>query len=272
MDNEQGVVNNGETQGGSPTPSGDQGVQQQPPAGSAPTAQGAAPDQQGQPQGGDGRMVPSYRLREVTERNRQLEQYAVGLQKRLEALEARQGTAQEKPQDDRETQLIREQFSKMFPNLAKLNELNVDQLSQVLNTAPQQQQQWEQYWQNIGQNTLRGLQSKITEVYGEKVDPVTRGVFESAFISYVERDPDARERYLSQDPSLVEDFWKRATAAVIDPVRKSAAAQVAQRVQRVERLPSAQRSNTAIPGQKPPKPKTEDEMHDAAWNAMQSQL
>ena len=215
-------------------------------------------------------MVPSYRLREVTERYRTLEGYAVQLQQRLEALEKRSGTQQEKPQDDAETRAIRDQFAKMFPNLARLNDIDLERLNAVLDTQPQQQQQWEQYWTNVGQNALRTLQSKVSEVYGDKVDAMTRSVFESAFISWVERDPEARERYLSQDPSLVEDYWKRMAAHVLDPVRKNAAAQVAQRVGRVERLPTAARSNTALPAQKPPKPKTEDELHAAAWDALNS--
>jgi hypothetical protein len=211
-------------------------------------------------------MVPSYRLREVTERYRQLEQYALQLQERLQA--GQQAPQQPAPQEDRETALIREQFRKVFPNLAQLDELNPQQLRGLLDVAPQQQQQWEQYWSNVGQNTLRSLGAKISEAYGEKTDPVTRGIFESAFISWVERDPEARDRYLSQDPSLVDDFWKKATAAVLDPVRKNAAAQVAQRVERVQRLPGVPRSTTAVGAPRPPKPKTEDDLHDAAWNAM----
>lgn len=271
MENDGQQLNAGDIQGASPAPAGDQGVQQQP-DGAAPKAQGAAPDPAGQPQGGgDGQMVPSYRLRQVTERYRQLEQHTLGLQQRLEALEKGGGRqAQPAPQEDRETAAIREQFSKMFPTLAKLNDFDIAKLEEILQTQPAQQQQWEQYWTNVGQNSLRNLQAKITEVYGEKTDPTTRGVFEAAFISWVERDPEARERYLSQDPSLIDDFWKRTTAAVLDPVRKNAAAQIAQRVGRVERLPSAAKSNTALPGAKPQKPKTEEELHDAAWDAMAS--
>lgn len=268
MEND-GQLNAGEITGGSPTATADQSGQPQQTTQPGATDQGAAQGQQGQPPA-DGPMVPSYRLREVTERNRQLEAFAGQLQARLEALEKRSGTPQERPQDDAETRAIRDQFAKMFPNLAKLNDFDPEQLSGLLQQAPQQQQQWEQYWTNVGQNTLRTLQSKITEIYGDKTDPVTRSVFESAFISWVERDPQARERYLSQDPSLVEDFWKRTNAAVLDPVRKSAAAQVSQRVDRIGRLPSAAKSNTALPAQKPPKPKTEEDLHDAAWNALSS--
>lgn len=211
-------------------------------------------------------MVPSYRLREATERYRALEQYAKQLQERVERFSAPQPRQQ--PQDDPQTAAIRDQFKKLFPNLSQFEELDPSQLKELLASAPQQKQQWEQHWSNIGQNTLRTLHSKVTEVYGEKVDPVTRGVFESAFISWVERDPQARERYFGQDPQLVEDFWKRTTAAVLDPVRRSASAQVAQRVDRAQRLPSVPRSTNAIGTPRPPKPKNEDEMHDAAWNAL----
>lgn len=268
MDNDgQGTQPTGEITGGAPaTPDGQGQPQGTQPAATAP---GGTPDPNAQPQGGEGQMVPSYRLRQVTERYRMLEQHAQGLQQRLEALErgSRQAPA---PQEDRETAQIREQFSKMFPTLAKLNDFDVAKLEEILQSQPAQQQQWEQYWTNVGQNSLRSLQAKITEVYGEKTDPTTRGVFEAAFISWVERDPEAKERYLSQDPSLIDDFWKRTTAAVLDPVRKNAAAQIAQRVDRVNRLPSAAKSNTALPGAKPAKPKTEEELHDAAWDAMAS--
>lgn len=211
-------------------------------------------------------MVPSYRLRQSTERYRALEAYAMQLREQLEQRNA--PPAAPPQQDDPQTAAIREQFKKLFPNLARFEEMNPDQLRSVLESQPQQQQQWEQYWTNVGQNSLRTLQTKITEVYGEKLDPVARGVFESAFISWVERDPQARERYLSQDPQLVEDFWKRTTAAVLDPVRRSASAQVAQRVDRAQRLPSVPRSTNAIGAPRPPKPKTEEDLHDAAWNAL----
>lgn len=262
MDNFDPNVN-GDTESGSPTTPDPAAPPQQPTA-PDPTAQGAASGSAPAPQ--EGQMVPSYRLREATERYRQLEAYARQLQERVESFgKAPQAPA---PQDDPQTAAIREQFKKLFPNLARFEEVNPDQLRQLLDTAPQQQQQWEQYWTNVGQNSLRTLQTKITEVYGDKLDPVARGVFESAFISWVERDPQARERYLSQDPQLVEDFWKRTTAAVLDPVRRSASAQVAQRVDRASRLPSVPRSTNAMGTPRPPKPKTEEDLHDAAWNAL----
>lgn len=251
----------GETPAGSP-PAADQGAPQQPPPQTAATEQGAVPDQQ------QGQMVPSYRLREVTERYRQLEQAALQMQQRLQALErSRPAGAPE----DQETRAIREQFRKIFPNLAALDEFDPDQLKGIMQQAPAQQQQWEQYWHNVGTNALRSLQSKVSEVYGDKTDPVTRSIFENAFISWVERDPEAQQRYLSQDPTLVDDYWKKATAAVLDPIRKNAAAQVAARADRIGRLPSVPRSTTAIGAPKPPKPKTEDDLHDAAWNAVTSQ-
>jgi len=259
----EGLNDNGETQSGSPT-TPDPAAQPQQVTAPDPTAQGAAPGSEPAPQ--EGQMVPSYRLRQATERYRQLEAYAMQLREQLEQRAAPQAAPQQ--QDDPQTAAIREQFKKLFPNLARFEEMNPDQLRGLLEAAPQHQQQWEQYWTNVGQNSLRTLQSKITEVYGEKVDPVTRGVFESAFIAFVERDPEARQRYLSQDPQLVEDFWKKTTAAVLDPVRRNASAQVAQRVDRAQRLPSVPRSTNAIGTPRPPKPKTEEDMHEAAWNAM----
>ncbi len=211
-------------------------------------------------------MVPSYRLREVTERYRQLEEYARQLKDRVDRASAQ--PPQQQPQEDPQTAAIRDQFKKLFPKLAAFEDLDPAQIKSLLEAAPQEKQQWERHWSNIGQNTLRTLHSKMTEVYGDKMDPLTRGVFESAFISWVERDPEARERYFSQDPQLVEDFWKRTTAAVLDPVRRSASAQVAQRVDRAQRLPTIPRSTNAIGTPRPPKPKTEEDLHDAAWNAL----
>jgi hypothetical protein len=254
-----GFEQTGDTSAGSP-PAAETGAPQQQPTAPAAIEQGAAPDPQQQ-----GQMVPSYRLREVTERYRQLEQAALAMQQRLQAVEA-QSRATGQPVDQ-ETRAIRDQFRKIFPNLAALDEFDPDQLRGLLQQAPAQQQQWEQYWHNVGTNALRSLQAKVSEVYGEKIDPVTRSIFENAFISWVERDPEAQQRYLSQDPSLVDDYWKKATAAVLDPIRKNAAAQVAQRAERIGRLPSVPRSTTAIGQPKPPKPKTEDDLHDAAWNA-----
>jgi len=220
--------------------------------------------------------VPSFRLRQETERRQAVERAYEQAAQTIQALNARIASMQGQPQGQPQTQpgtdpnvRIREQFARVFPELAALAERAKD-IEGLLQQAPSMSAQTEHYWTQVGSDFLRSLDGQITSVYGDKISPAARGFFQTAFINWVESDAQVQRRYLQRDPNLVTDFWTTMRSHVLDPVRRSAAVTLEQRGKQMARLPQSG-PTTPPPTRGPAKPKTEDELHDAAFAALFAQ-
>jgi hypothetical protein len=235
-------------------------------------ASDAAPSPAGQvPKG----FIPQYRLREVTERNRQLAA-------RVDYFERQQQMAQQQPAprpaapagpDDPESEVIRQQFFKLFPwakNFQAALDANpdlIDRLQDTVKVVPQFQSQMDQQWQAAGASALRMLSAKGGELYGGDMNPSVQRAHELAFIDRIERDPELRQRYLQGDhDALVREYWQEMTTHMYDPIRRRAAVTNQQRAVRVARVPSSGPASQAL-GKGAPKPKTEEDVHEAAAQA-----
>lgn len=155
------------------------------------------------------------------------------------------------------------------PFLGRLLKQNPDQFFKVLEQGPQMEAQTEHYWTNVGGGYLRSLQAQASKIFGPELDPFARRAIETGFIDWIENDPEAKRRYLATDPTLVEDYWKQYESRVLDPVRRKATVPAVERGERIRRLPSSGPSTQALGKGPPAKPKTEEELHDAAWNALE---
>ncbi len=174
------------------------------------------------------------------------------------------------PPPDAEADAIRQQFFKLFPAAEKLFGLPVDRVAELLDQAPHLNAQAEHYWSTFGAHMLRSLDERVRQAYGGAPDAKARRWIEVGFIDWVENDPTARQRYLAQDPSLVSDYWTFIDGTVLAPARRSALATEQQRATKRAALPSAGPRTQPV-GTPPPTPKDEDELHAAAWAALQAQ-
>lgn len=217
-------------------------------------------------------MVPSSVLRERTDQHRQAMAEARRVlaeqNRRIQELEGR--LRPPAPEPDAETRAITEQFYKLFPWAEKLSKLPIDQLEQVLQAVPNLQGGQEAYWNGVGASMMRSLSAKLTDIYGKDLHPSVAQQYQQGFISWCENDPENRRRYMAADPTLVDDYWSLVDTNILGPVRRKATAPVERRMEAVSRLPRVGPSTNVPPGQRPPKPKNEDELHDQAWQAIQA--
>lgn len=174
-------------------------------------------------------------------------------------------------QPDERSEAIKQEFFKLFPQAQQLFELPLEQVQKLLQVAPQLQAQGEHYWGAVGNGQLRQITESMTKLYGGPPEGKALRWAQTAFIDWVENDPAANQRYIAQDPSLASDFMKAFEASFLDPIRRKAVVVEEQRGTRRAALPRPG-PRTAAMGQGPPaKPKTEDELHDAAFAALNAQ-
>lgn len=245
-------------------------------AGGAPPQQQADPSgqpQQARPQspapqqqGGDGAQVPSHRLREITQENREL-------RRQLQALSQQrsqpQAPARQEPQLSNEDREVQEAFFRIFPQFRKLATLDPEALERVVTQiAPQSEALASHYWQSHGRRALREIETHVRELYGESLDPAALRIYHTGFMAWLEENPDLQDRYAQGDPELVPEYWKHVDKALLDPVRTKAQTAARQQADRVNALPRFGGGRSSVLGQgKPQRRLTEDELHDAAFDA-----
>ena len=234
-----------------------------PPA--TPPAAVASPTSGAPPQDG---WVPSYRIREAREaavRQAQQEFAQREATIRAEADRYRQqlhSLVGATPQADPETEAIRQQFGKVFPEYAKSQEL--------VTTLQERLEQLEylagHYWDSHGYNSTEKLFTLAEQHFGAPLTEEGKRVLHTAFVGHVQSNPELGQRYAS-DPRLVEEFVKWFASSLIDPIRRTAGAAVA------GRAPQALPQDT--PGGAPratpaPQFKDLDERAAAAWTTFNS--
>lgn len=179
--------------------------------------------------------VPPHRLREATEQHRQAQaqwqaqdaQYKAQLTQLQRQRDALAGIA---PPEDPEDVALRQQFAQKFPKLARLEEAGIEpeQINAFLQRAGQIEAQQQHYWNSYATQTMDKLFDRASQSLGGPLNEQAKDVLHNAFSSYVQRSPELMQRYAS-DPSLIEEFWTAFSSAFIEPTRRAAATNVANR-------------------------------------------
>lgn len=210
--------------------------------------------------------VPSYRLREAREAasreaSQQYAQREAEYQNQLKQVQSQLHAlvGVQQPQNP-ELDAVRQQFAKLYPNLAKLEERANDVFG-VVDRAGDLESQTQHYWQSYGRQTMDRLFEHATSSMGAPLTEEGKRVLHSSFVGFVQSSPELTERY-ANDPTIVDDFLKMFTSSFVDPARRAAAATVQGRV--VPSLPQDTPGGAVRPSQAP-QPKDLDERAQGAW-------
>lgn len=216
--------------------------------------------------------VPSYRLREASERatreaaakyEAQMGQVRAELDRYRSQIQALTGVTQ--PQHT-EADAIKQQFFGLFPWAKKLEERFGD-VEGLMDRANDMDAQQQHYWTSYGRQNMDKLYSLASESLGAPLTDEGKRQLHASFVGFLQSSPEMESRYAS-DPSIVEDFWKQFTASFVEPARRASNAAVAARAGNGRFLPQDSPSGTpqATP---PPKLNGLDERAQAAWAEFQ---
>lgn len=252
---------------GSPTDNGGGNPTTDPnaPAGAAPGGDGNQPpsDREG--------WIPRDRFDEVNGRYSTLREENARLQAQIQEREnlARTmlGQSPQQPEDPFTTR-VREQLLQVFPQLRMLVDL-APQLQRLPDVLPQAEAQQEAFYAQLGQQHMASLTGAAAKLYGvEKLSDGQKRFLSDNFVSWLGQDAARQKRYMTGDTSIGTDFLTEFQAAMLDPIRRSALSQQQQRAGLVSRLPSRGPATAPIPGSRPPQITTEEDRHEAAFNAL----
>ena len=241
-----------------------------------PTTQGAAfqPTTQAAgttPQGGTedrSSWVPPYRIRETREaaiREAQTEwaqreaQYQARMQQIQNQLHALVGV---QPPANPEQDAVRQQFNQLYPGLARLEE-HAAELLAIRERAGDLESQNDHYWQSYGRQNIDRLFKAAEATLGGPLTDEAKRALHSAFTGFVSNSPELTARY-TNDPSLVDEYWRTFSSNFIDPVRRGASAMVAGRAAQVPGLPQDTPGGAPRTGPAP-QPKSLDERTAMGW-------
>ena len=179
--------------------------------------------------------VPSYRIREVREQalreaREQTSQAEQRYQAQLEQMQARiAALAGISPQQtDPQVDAVRQQFSKLYPGLAKIEQRAAD-IEKILERTNDLESQTAHYWQSYGRQQVDTLVNLAQESLGVPLNEDGRRILINSFVGFVQSSPEMQARY-EQDPTLAQDFWRSYQSNFIDPVRRASNVNVAGRV------------------------------------------
>lgn len=232
--------------------------------GTAPAPSGTQAPATGAPEG----WVPSYRIRETREsvlrearaffeqKEREYAQREAEYQKKIQAL------AGFGPQPDPEVEGVRDQFGRLYPNLAKI-ESQADRIFQLLERAGDMETQTSHYWSSYGQNAVGQLFEAAESDLGVPLSDEAKRTLHANFVGYVQSSPELTNMYAS-NPNFAREYWKAFSSSFIDPVRRVSAASATHR----SSVPLPQDTPSAAPrvGQ-PEKPSSLEDRVNRSWTA-----
>lgn len=238
----------------SPTPSPTPTPGSPAPAG-APSGDPAAPPAE---------TVPKARFFEVNRQNQEL-------RRRIQALEQQHAPKPAAEPVNPEDDAIRKQLFKLVPSLEKFGSLTPDQVQKLLDSVPFVEQHTQQYWNTVAGGAVRQLTAVFAKTYGAQPSERQVETMRQMLHAHISRDEAAQARYMAQDPTLVDEFWKEYEESFITPIRRTTLAAEEQRAARRANLPAAPTRTHAFGKGAPPKQNmTQDERGDAAWEAIQA--
>lgn len=234
------------------TPSATAGVQGQPtqqPSDASRT--GAAPT--GQPRQEDrSNWLPPHRLREETEKRRELEQrltaFETQIAERDRKIAALAGVNPQDP-DEQKAEQVRNAFFQMFPNMKRLADLTDEQieaLARVPDFVEQSSRQEMEGWSRHGDSQLSIVSEKIAQAYGMETldadqqqdlrDSLARWLRTKASREIESGDyspqnpPPTIRRYERGDAKLLDEFVTDHTKRWVEPARRTVTAQTTNRI------------------------------------------
>ena len=233
---------------------------------SAPTTGAPAEDRNG--------WVPPYRIRETREAvarewQTQLSQREAAHKQELDQIRSQlHALVGVQPSNvNPEVSAVRQQFAQLYPQLAKLEERGAD-LETLIERAGDLEAQTNHYWQSYGQQVTNRLFDVAAQSLGSQLSDEGKRQLHAQFVGYVSQSPEMQSRY-TNDPTIVEDFWKQFTSNFIDPVRRASTAGIANRAAGVANLPQDTPSGQ-VRGTPAPKLNGLDERVAAGWAQYQA--
>lgn len=163
-----------------------------------------------------------------------------------------------------EIKAVRDQFSQLYPGLAKMEE-KADLIERLTEQSANMEAQQAHYWQTHGQRTMDRVFEKAGEALGSNLNDGAKRYLYNSFVGFVQSSPEMEQRYTS-DPSIVDEFINLITSNLIDPARRSASATVAGRANAA--LPQDTPSGSVRVGSPAPQFKNLDERAAAGWAIM----
>lgn len=254
----------------------------QPPAAATPPAPtGGAP---ASPEGGE--VIPKHRLDEtIAERDRARAEGAAK-DRQIAELTARLqagGTppaappAPAAPTISPEDQRVRERLLQVFPELKAVLEAQdllarKDDLLGVVGDAGRWRQNEQAITDQFVQTSVDTVFDKVAAFTlgegksGKDLNPLVQQSVVAAFSRFVASDQVRAARYERHDLTLVDEFWTAYKAAVYDPVRRDANAQLLERAGNPPAVPQGGSTTPPVPpAPKPADNNDEDAVHANAW-------
>ena len=232
--------------------------------GTAPVQSGTQAPATGAPDG----WVPSYRLRET--RDAVMREARGFFEQKQREFEEKERQYQEKiaalagfgPKPDPEVEGVRDQFGRLYPNLAKI-ESQADRIFQLLDKAGDLESQNSHYWTSYGQNAVGQLFEAAEQDLGQPLTDEGKRALHSSFVGYIQSSPELVNMYAS-NPNFAREYWKAFSSSFIDPVRRVSAATAQGRAT----VPVAQDTPAAPPRVGvPEKPANLDDRISKSWTA-----
>lgn len=255
----------------------------QPPA-TPPAPTGGAP---ASPEGGE--VIPKHRLDETIADRDRYRTLVETQARQIEALLQRLGTPATPPAADPnappaapeltpQDRQIRERLLSVIPELSRLPEVlellsKKDDLLGVVGDAGR----WRENEQAI---TDQFVQTSVDTVFdrvaaftlgegkkGKDLNPLVQQSVVAAFSRFVASDAGRRDRYERHDLTLADEFWTAYKAAVYDPIRRDANAQLLERAGSPPAVPQGgSQTPPTPPAPRPADGIDEDTVHTNAWN------
>lgn len=276
----------------SETPSADAGAGQVP---ATPTAAAPTP-----PATQDEPSIPKYRFDAVNQRAAEALRENQELKDLLrQSLTTRQPPpaqpaaatpvlSDEEQQYAAETEEVRQEFFKRFPEFAKMADQlestlkRLEQLAPVAEILPELQARENRYWMGTAKTMLQQVHQQVSTAFmdGKPLTPGSPTATQVAerFSAWTMSDPARVDRYEANDPTLIHDFVTYFGDTFVTPWRGAAPPAPAgpptaqqQTVARVARLPVA--GPSAVPPPVTPKRRdfsNEEEVHEDAWAVVQN--
>lgn len=225
-------------------------------------------------------MVPSYRLREQTERTRQAEQQLTELRGRMDEQDRRMRAAFGVDQSDPRRDAIRKEFLGYFPEYAKLEKLaeHAEEVEKLLALRTDLENGLERSRVGIGHAAYDHIDTLMADAYGDKVPPFAKQAAYAAFTGWIASDPELNAYYQQCeqsgrfDPRIASEFWKLYSSGVLESHRTHFSAAEQHRRALAARVPRGGGGGDVIPGKKERKPfKTLDEAVEAADEELKAQ-
>jgi len=225
-----------------------------------------------------GDWVPPHRLTEVAGKARRFETEAGRLKAMIEAgtgYKVGEPGEPESPEIVEARELLMTKI--LSPEIRKGLELLVkhgEALSQLATRGGDLISTTDQHWERLGFQTVEGLHAAIAKdmnVTPDKLSEYQKSVIGTAFVNYLEASPTIMQRYVRGDAKVADDFLAEFRSGFFDPFRRVAQAGGAGIARQNANLPGPPKPGAVVPaGGAPPKKKTEDDIHDDAWNSFKA--